>query len=281
MPAVMTVADLIRSATKHLERSGITSPRLDALLILENVLKRDRAWLLSHLEYDDIDAKSLYQIQQMVKQRANRVPLAYLTSKVEFYGLELGVNPQTLIPRIETEALVDYVINHTPLKAKVIDVGTGSGAIAIALSQQRPDIELTASDLSDAALAVARSNAAKYSAHDIRFCKSDIMSEIKGRFDVIVANLPYLPEGRAAVVAPELDYEPKLALYSGQDGLDHYLRLLGEAAEHLSDGGYLAIEAEPGQAAPLKLLAKKTGWRATGPADWVYVLTSLSKESAR
>lgn len=270
-----TVADLIRDTTDRLRRAGIASARLDALVILENSLEHDRAWLLAHPEYDDFDPESLSRTQRLVQQRANRVPLPYLFSTIEFYGLELEVNPQVLIPRIETEALVDYVIDHTPAGTKVIDVGTGSGAIAIALSQKRPDLKLTASDISGPALAIARANAAKYSARDIHFCQSDIMSEINDRFDVIAANLPYLPDNRSRL-SPELNHEPKLALFAGKDGLDHYRRLLSEARDHLKSSGYLVIEAEPGQADGLKLLAGQTGWDLIRPVDWVYVLRANS-----
>jgi release factor glutamine methyltransferase len=265
-----TVGRLLEESTAKLKRAGIDSARLDSLLIIEEITGQDRAWLLAHTE-ELIDAKSVSKIQRLGDRRSRRSPLAYLLGRVDFYGLTFTVNPKVLIPRPETESLVTYLITNALRSGRVLDVGTGSGAIAVSLAKHRPDLTVVASDIDRAVLAVAAQNAAKNSVRDIRFVISDLMDDISGRFDLIAANLPYLPVG--ARLQPELSHEPAAALFSGPDGLDTYRRLLRTAPTHLADAGLLVLEADPQRAPALTAEPQSDGWRLKEKAEYFYVFT--------
>jgi release factor glutamine methyltransferase len=203
----------------------------------------------------------------MVSRRAAREPLQYITGVQEFFGLPLRVTPDTLIPRPETEHLVEAVLAWaaaqppTLLRLRLVDVGTGSGAIAIALAKQVPDAEISAGDVSTAALAVARDNAERLHAR-VHFVASDLLEAFAEQplFDAIVTNPPYVPDVDGAMLQAEVrDFEPRVALFGGTDGLDLYRRLIPAAHSALRPGGLLAMEFGFGQQEPLSdLLA---GWR--------------------
>ena len=227
------------------------APR-DAELLLAHLLHRDRTWLLAHPEALLTD-EQLVQLNSLAARRAAHEPLQYILGEQEFYGLTLRVTPATLIPRPETELLVEAVLAwltaHTHIKTPgILDVGTGTGAIAIALAHHHNTASLTAVDLSPDALAIARDNAAHHNTR-ITFVESDLLSSLSNQtFDVIVSNPPYVPTTDAPTLQPEvLNHEPHTALFAGADGLDIYRRLIPHAHAALHPGGLLALEFGFGQ----------------------------------
>ena len=249
-----------------LTEASATITRRDAETMLAHLLERDRAWMLAHPE-EELTAAQLRALVAMTERRAEREPLQYITGEQEFFGLSLRITPATLIPRPETEHLVEAVLawaaaqlSESP-KLKVLDVGTGSGAIAIALAKSLPDAEIVACDVSTAALAVARGNAERLGAR-VRFVESDLLAAFAEYplFDVIAANPPYVPDLDGALLQAEVrDHEPHIALFGGADGLDLYRRLIPQAQAALRAGGLLAMELGFGQSEPLAALLG--GWK--------------------
>lgn len=249
-----------------LTEASATITRRDAETMLAHLLERDRAWMLAHPE-EELTAAQLRALVAMTERRAEREPLQYITGEQEFFGLSLRITPATLIPRPETEHLVEAVLawaaaqlSESP-KLKVLDVGTGSGAIAIALAKSLPDAEIVACDVSTAALAVARGNAERLGAR-VRFVESDLLAAFAEYplFDVIAANPPYVPDLDGALLQAEVrDHEPHIALFGGADGLDLYRRLIPQAQAALRAGGLLAMELGFGQSEPLAALL--AGWK--------------------
>ena len=204
-------------------------------------------------------------VDAWIARRLAFEPIQYITGRTEFFGLELAVGPAVLIPRPETEGLVEAALARLPSgeRVRIVDVGTGSGAIAIAVAAHRPQAEILAVDLSPAALAVARGNAERLGLADrVHFAASDLLSAVAvdARFEAILANLPYVPEIDRASLHPEVrEWEPQRALFAGPDGLHAYRRLIPQAQEHLAAGGLLAIEIGAGQLEAAAALLD--GWR--------------------
>lgn len=259
----LSIADFLAISTKTLSKAGIASARLDSELILAHVLRRSREWLLAH------DATALTQSQQRqarqsLLQRTQRRPIAYLTGRRDFYGHSFLVNEQVLVPRPESEvilAILDELAQDHHLRT-VLDVGTGSGCLAISVKLTHPDLAVSACDISKSALLVARRNAARLlpSGQQIKFYQSDLLSNLPAdsRFDLIVANLPYLPPGQDGL-SPELAYEPATALYADDDGLSLIKQLIATAPARLTPGGYLLLEMNTDQIEAVASYA--TGYR--------------------
>ena len=248
-----TVLELLRWTTTHFAAKGIETARLDAELLLAFALGCDRLRL--YLEFEKpVTAPERARFRALLRRRAEeRVPVAYLTGVREFWSLALAVTPDVLIPRPDTETLVEAVLARRQGREatlSVLDLGTGSGAIALALASEWPGARLTASDVSSAALAVARENAEALGLVErIRFVLGDGLAPVVGeRFDVIVSNPPYVAEAEAAALDPELRHEPGLALFQPGDGTALLRRIAGEARQHLEPGGLLALELAPAQA---------------------------------
>jgi release factor glutamine methyltransferase len=239
----MTIDEWVQESTKKLSKAGIESARLDCLLILQSVSGQDKNWLLTHGD-KIITEQALKQFNDMLDRREKREPLAYITGKKEFYGLDFLVTPDVLIPRPETEALVTHLIKNAPINSQVLDMGTGSGCIAVAAKKQRADINITASDTSARALAVAQENAASHKAQ-INFVKSNLFDDIDGKFSVIAANLPYVPHNKD--LESELYFEPEIALFAEDDGLDIYHKFFLDVEDYLADNGLIIIEHDPKQ----------------------------------
>ena len=247
----LSIADFLVISTKTLSKAGIASARLDSELILAHILRRSREWLLAH------DAIALTQPQQqqarqLLLQRTRRQPIAYLTGRRDFYGHSFLVNEQVLVPRPESEvilAILDELARDHHLRT-VLDVGTGSGCLAISVKLAHPDLAVSACDISESALPVARLNAARLlpSSQQIKFYQSDLLSDLPvgSRFDLIIANLPYLSPGENGL-SPELAYEPAIALYADDDGLSLIKQLIATAPARLTPGGYLLLEMDSGQ----------------------------------
>ena len=235
----------------------------DAAVLLMHLLGVDRATLIAHPERR-LDREQQAAYQRLVERRLRFEPVQYILGETEFYGLTLRVTPAVLIPRPETELLVEAVLERLPhdRTMRVVDVGAGSGAIAIALAHALPQASVTALDLSPEVLAIAGESARKHSVDGrIRFLESDLLGAIQGeeRFDAIVSNPPYVPTGDASTLHPQVrDHEPSLALYAGADGLEVYRRLIPQAAALLRPKGLLALEIGYGQREALGQLL--SGW---------------------
>ncbi len=238
-----TVREALIAAITFLESQNIAGARLDAELLLAHTLRRDRAWLLAH----DDEILTLHQeadFEAYISRRSEHTPVVHLTGTREFYGLDIIITPDVLTPRVETEQIVDWAIKYTPKDSRLIDIGTGSGAIAIAIAAHRPDLAITATEISPEALDIARRNARKHHA-SITLIESDLWQNVPGTYDTIVTNLPYLRTD--ADLMPEVTKEPAVALFGGQDGLDLYRRFLKDLPAHLAAGGHLFTECDPWQ----------------------------------
>src|SRR5271165_368221 len=255
-----TIGDALLHGAARLTESE--TARRDAELLLMYALGCDRAYLLTHPEAQLTSEQSaLYE--GWLKRRARHEPIQYITSEQEFFGLKFRVSPDVLIPRPETEHLVEAALARVDRGRpfRIADIGTGSGAIAVALAHALPLAHITALDISPAALAVARSNAEIYSVLDrIRFCESDLLEAVAGEsFDMIVSNPPYVAEDE--VLDPQVrDYEPASALFAGAAGLDVYRRLIPQAQTALEPRGWLLLEIGHGQREALAQLL--SGWNS-------------------
>ena len=248
-----TVLELLKWTADYFKAKGIESARLDAEILLAFALGSDRLRL--YLDFEKpVEADERARFRELVKRRAEeRVPVAYLTGVREFWSMPLTVSADVLVPRPETETLVEAVLAELPdveAELSVFDLGTGSGAIALALAKERPKLRVVAGDVSAAAIAVAEDNAAKLGLGDrVRFVQGDGFGPVLGqRFDAIVSNPPYLAEAEAGALAPELAHEPRGALFAGPDGAALLRRIAHEAPLFLKPGGLLALELAPAQA---------------------------------
>ena len=254
---VSTVAQALASAQSR----GVD--RLDAQLLLLHVLGKpahDRAWLLTH-DTDALPPAGQAAMDACVQRRAAGVPLPYITGHKEFFGLDLQVDARVLVPRPDTETLVEWALQVLAALpgAAVIDLGTGSGAIALALKTTRPDLQLTAVDASADALQVAQANARRLQL-PVTFLQGSWLTGVSGRYHAIVSNPPYV-----AAADPHLDaltHEPLQALASGDDGLDDIRQIVSQAQAHLSPGGWLLLEHGYDQAAAVRALLLDAGFEA-------------------
>lgn len=270
-----TVLELLRWTQGHFASRGIESPRLDAECLLAHALGSDRLRL--YLDFDKpVEAAERARFRELVQRRADeRVPVAQLTGRKEFWSLSFEVTPEVLIPRPETETLVAWLLDALPdreTELDVLDVGTGSGAIAVALASELPKARFTATDVSPAALALAERNALAHGVADrIRFVPGDGFAPVAGRrFDAVLANPPYVAERDAAGLAPELRHEPRGALFGGPDGTGLLRRFAAEVGGHLAPGGRAAFEVGSDQAGSV------AAWLAAGGLRDVEVRRDLA-----
>jgi release factor glutamine methyltransferase len=261
-PASWTSLELVRWTTGFFTRHGLASPRLDAELLLAHVLGVGRLDLYLRFE-EPIPEPARASFRDLVRRRAqDRVPVAYLTGKREFWSLSFEVTPATLIPRPETEVLVRAVVDLSP--SRVADLGTGCGAIAAAVATALPNCEVVALDVSGDALDVARGNLLRLGLLErVTLVSGDGPGALPGEFDVIVSNPPYVPSDEIAGLAPELRHEPRVALDGGADGLAVVSSFLREAPGRLRPGGAIALEIGLGQAAAVEGLLRAAGARTS------------------
>ena len=251
-PKAWTIGSLVKWAVEDFRARGIENPRLDAELLVAHALKIDRMRVILDAARP-LEGSDLVTLRDLVKRRRAFEPIAYLRGHREFYGLEFRVDKRVLVPRPDTETLVDAALArtaHVSMSMRQLDLCTGSGCVAIAMARQRPTAKVFASDVSADALTVARSNALRLGAYNVAFVETDLFAAFAGkRFDVITANPPYIPTAELATLQPDVrDHEPRLALDGGEDGLALVRRIIDAAPEHLFPGGVLAIEVGAGEA---------------------------------
>lgn len=229
-----TISSWLKERTATLSRAGVATARLDCLVLLERVLQKDRAWIAAH-DDEPIDDSLIKRLDTFVAQRVARTPLAYIVGSKEFYGRDFFVTEDVLIPRPESEAMIELLLDFaasqpSPDINTIIDIGTGSGCLAITAKLALPDVHVTGIDISEAALRVAQKNARGHKAQiqwrHLNLLADGLPAMPKTRPYVVLANLPYVPNG--LITSTEITKEPEIALFSGEDGLDHY-RALGAA----------------------------------------------------
>jgi release factor glutamine methyltransferase len=259
------VLELLRWTTDYFTRHGIESARLDAEVLLAHALESERLRLYLDYEKPVLQAER-DRFRQLVQRRArDRVPVSLLLGEREFWSLPFRVTSDVLTPRPETETLVEWALSKLSdpeHPTKVLDVGTGSGAIALAIASERPHAKVVASDLSQAALQIAAENADYLQLRErVRWLGGDLFEPVGSeRFDLVVSNPPYVARAVAATLPPELAHEPDLALFGGTDGLEVIRRLVADAGAHLSEGGWLGIELSPEQVERVERLLAEAGF---------------------
>ena len=265
-----TIKDLLKVTTEYLKGKGIENPRLDAEVLLAHQLKGDRVSLYLNLD-QPLTKEEISGYRTSVRRRVQREPLQYITGVQEFWSLEFIVGPQALIPRPESEMLVEHAIGllkatgeergHAPA---ILDVGTGCGTLAVSLACEMEHATIRATDISSTALELARLNAEKHGVADrVAFLEGDLLKPIENlglEFDVILSNPPYVASEEYEALPPEIrDYAPRLALEGGQGGMYYVERIITETPDYLIPGGWLLIEMAPNQTEESLKLVEQTG----------------------
>lgn len=250
----------IKNATSRLETAGIEGARTESELILAELAECSCAELFLHYN-TQMPQTLIDSLERIIRRREKREPLQYILGHAYFMNLDLLVSPDVLIPRPETELLVERLCKVAPRGGKVLDLGTGSGAIALALAFERKDLNITAVDVSEDALRIAKSNRSKYRLDNVDFRQSDLFSNLRGSyFDCIAANLPYVSESEYRTLMPEVKFfEPKLALIAPDDGLKLIYKCIKKAPEHLKPSGIIIFEMGITQAQNIHDVLKDTG----------------------
>ena len=292
--APLIVRSALREGFAQLRASGVPSHTLAAELLLMHALGRDRTWIYAHPE-EEISASDAEKFFAMISRRANGEPTQHLTGKQEFWGLEFEVTPDVLIPRPETEHVVEVALDRLAVRAiragrrqplngeglRIADVGTGSGCIAIALAKELPAATIFATDISAAALNVARGNAFRLAANRLRFVKANLLDEsgewpLEARgeqaasgepnpFDLIVSNPPYVGRREAATLMREVrEHEPEIALYGGEEGYEMYADLIAQSAKYLLPRGILVLELGHNSLSAVQPLLDGSTWTKVG-----------------
>jgi len=243
----MTVLDILQSTTAYFKKRGIENPRLNAEHLLAHSLGRKR--LDVYLEFErDLAEPELAPLRELVRRRGQNEPLQHLLGTVEFCGNIFLCDKRALVPRPETEEFVGLVESRiVNRESRIVDLGTGSGVIALSLAKKIPEAEIVATDIADEALLLARENAVQLGIARVQFIKSDLLENVDGKFDLIVANLPYISRHDRDQLAPEVLRDPEVALFAGEKGDEIIRRLIETAPSHLSGKGLLALEIGLGQ----------------------------------
>jgi release factor glutamine methyltransferase len=272
----MTIREALAEGTATLAAAGIESPGLDSSLLLAEVLNTERSRLIA-TGLDNVAQESVVAFRQLIKRRQSGECTAYILGRKEFYGLEFMVNPSVLVPRPDTETLVEITLNRVrglgsgvwDRPPRVLDLCTGSGAVAIALKHAIPELEVWAADISAEAIETAKTNAARLLPPDsIRFLSGDLYDALPSLLcslfpvpcSLIVSNPPYIPSAEIPFLAPEVRMEPALALDGGDDGLRIIRKIVSRAPEFLCPSGALLLEADPRQMAAIAFLYKEAGF---------------------
>ncbi len=268
----MTISVWLAYAKDRLETAGIGTARLDSQLLLSDILQHDRSWLMAHLDTIITD-ETRAELEKQLAERAKHVPLAYIRGKTEFYGREFYVDKRVLEPRPESETMINILKNLPGVDngMEIIDVGTGSGALAITAKLEIPNAKVIATDIDPGCLQVAEKNAAKHHV-TIQFTQGDLLEpidEVPGLSVITLANLPYVPDdyhiNQAAM------QEPRLAIFGGADGLDPYRKLFSQAAGFHEKPRYILTESLPPQQKQLAFIAARHGFRQIKTDDFIQV----------
>jgi len=262
----LKIKEWLAQATKTLSAAGIPSARLDALLFLSDTLRQSKSWLLAH-DDEPLHPAQLAALQSALEARRDRQPVAYIRGHQEFYGREFRVTPTTLIPRPESEEGIELLKSLQPLAGQtIIDVGTGTGCLAITAALELPSVRVIACDISPEALKVAAHNAQALKA-SVTFFKSDLLAAISQPVEVIIANLPYVDPSweRSA----ETEFEPSLALFAEHEGLALIYKLITQTTTKLKDSGALLLEADPQQHAAIAQAAVHAGFTVHAGRFWL------------
>ncbi len=255
----MTVLEVLQSTTDYFKKRKIDNPRSNAEHLLAQVLGRTRMELYLEFERNLVETE-LAMLRELVRRRGQGEPLQHLLGTVEFCGHIFLCDKRAMVPRPETEELVEFLKSQIPgSKPQILDVGTGSGVIALSLAEQFPDAQVHAADISEDALALARENAARLGLSDrVRFAKSNLLAEVDGVFDLMIANLPYISTQDRHLLSREVLHDPEVALFAGAKGDELICALIEQAPPHLRPGGLLALEIGLGQSEALfSTLAEK------------------------
>lgn len=260
-----TVLEVLGWTREHFEEKGISTPRLDAEVLLSHVLGMPRVMLYAHFD-QPLGQAERDRMRELVMLRSRGAPVAHLLGTKEFWSLELDVTPAVLVPRPETEVLVEVARRRGRSARRVVDVGTGSGAVALALAHELPEARVWGLEVSEDALQVARRNVDRHRlSHRVEVLLSDLLDRLPDGarpVDLLVGNLPYIPTADLAGLPVDVRaYEPRLALDGGPDGLDLMRRLLAGAPSHLAPGAIIGLESGPEQVEPLRDLLELSGFR--------------------
>jgi len=267
----MNLETWLKEAAAKLTSVGIGSARLDCLILLEDLLARDRTYLLAHPEIE-LTRQQLNTLSRQLRQRAHHTPLAYIRGFSEFYGRRFLVNKKVLEPRIESEVIIKLLkILKLPPKPKVADIGTGSGAIGITAKLEIPEAEVDLYDIDSNCLAVARHNAHLHEL-SLHIYKRDLLSRPARVYDVILANLPYVPDAWHINEAAAM--EPRIAIFGGPDGLDHYRRMFAQLARQQHPAQFVLTECLPPQHEALTKIAATNNYKQKASQDFIQVFTT-------
>lgn len=262
--------------------ADISSARLDVQLMVAHVLNVDRGWVVANYR-DDLSNDVVTKLNELLDKRERRIPLAQILGTREFYGRNFIVNEHVLVPRPETEVLVENAIQLIPEGARVLELGTGSGCISVSLALARPDLQITATDISPDALKTAETNATNLEAN-LTFIQSDLFEVFHSNipknvrmnndheFDAILTNLPYVPVN--ARRQPEIEHEPDVALYGGNDGLDLYRTFFTELSDYLKAGGVCLVEYSPTQHKLVREYLRLHDFKSEPISEYIYRISS-------
>lgn len=275
----MQVNDWLNVATKQLKKLGIDSARLDAEIILSHTLRKSRTYLHAHPD-NQLNTREQEIADARLLLRTDRVPIAYIIGHKEFYGRQFKVTTSTLIPRPETEDMIDAVKNLVPKNLalfdesfRIVDVGTGSGCIGITLKLELPDTTVTLLDISPYALKIAASNASTLGA-DVQSIKSDLLQGYPFQSDIIVANLPYVDPSWER--SPETKHEPEIAIFADNGGLALINKLIDQAMISLKMKGFLVLEADPSQHDDIVAYAIRKGFAIRGKKSYIITMQKIN-----
>lgn len=268
----LPVGEFISRSVAELEVAGTTSARLDVLVLLEDVLRRDRSWILAHPE-TKLTAGQFKKLQRQVERRAAHEPLSYIRGFTEFYGRRFKVNKRVMEPRPESETMIELLKKLSlPDKGRLADIGTGSGALGITAALELHSSKVDLYDIDSGALAVARHNEHM---HELKLSvhKSDLLNRVTSDYDVILANLPYVPSSWKINEAAKA--EPRLALFGGKDGLDVYRRLFQQLGRLAPRPSYVFTESFPPQHLGLEKIAQDHGYKKLRSKNFIQLFTPI------
>jgi release factor glutamine methyltransferase len=270
----MTANGWLKKAQHKLETAGIGTARLDALVLLEDATGKDRAWLLTNLNFE-IPAKQHAILKNVLKRRAAHEPISYIRGRTEFYGREFLLTPAVLEPRPESETMIDLLkkLPDLPYKPRVADIGAGSGALGITAKLELKNSTVALIELDPKALGVAKTNVDKFTL-DLKTMRSDLLAQADNDYDVLLCNLPYVPDGYEINAAAF--YEPRLAIFGGPDGLDVYRKLFQQLKMRCHKPLYILTESLPPQHETLKVVAMHGGYEMCQEDDFILAFQQRS-----